>query len=206
MLPFSGECRPVATSVPGPREAAGTARGVAAPETERKTKGVRPLQRPVSHRSRRLRAATTLPGRGLGAPPSARPERCTRGIDRTGSSGESPLLEAERSCFATIDLNFQRTVAGHQLFHHCLHVCTRMANAGLSRTRERVGSSPELERACYTGFSTIFQYESFLRTFPSRNSQWSHPRTRTRRPSGVVPVRSHSETPRLPVTQCRSSL
>jgi len=53
--------------------------------------------------------------------------------------------------------------------------------------------------------STIFQYESFLVTFPSRNSQWSHPRTRILTPSGVVPVSSHSETPRLPLTQWRSS-
>lgn len=58
----------------------------------------------------------------------------------------------------------------------------------------------------YEGFSTIFQYESFLMTFPSRNSQWSHPRTRTETPSGVVPVSSHSDTPILPLTQCRSSL
>ena len=33
--------------------------------------------------------------------------------------------------------------------------------------------------AQFYGFSTIFQYESFRITFPSRNSQWSHPRTRT---------------------------
>src|SRR5438552_1690624 len=80
------------------------------------------------------------------------------------------------------------------------------SNAGLSRARQRVDSSRELERAPYADFSTIFQYESFRRTFPSRNSQWSHPRTRTWRPSGVVPVRSHSETPISPLTQCRSSL
>ena len=53
--------------------------------------------------------------------------------------------------------------------------------------------------------STIFQYESLRTTFPPRNSQWSHPRTRTFCPSAVVPVRSHSETPRSPLTQCRSS-
>jgi hypothetical protein len=60
-----------------------------------------------------------------------------------------------------------------------------------------------LVRGPYAGFSTIFQYESLRITFPSRNSQWSHPRTRTRTPSAIVPVSVHSDTPILPLTQCR---
>ena len=48
-----------------------------------------------------------------------------------------------------------------------------------ARWGERQGESraiarrlhPGLERSSHTGFSTIFQYESFLITFPSRNPQ-----------------------------------
>jgi len=79
------------------------------------------------------------------------------------------------------------------------------ARRPLQQNGDTHGETPPGPRA-QAGLSTIFQYESFRATLPSRNSQWSHPRTRTGRPSGAVPVRSHSETPLSPLTQCRSSL
>jgi hypothetical protein len=42
-------------------------------------------------------------------------------------------------------------------------------------------------------FSTIFQYESFLRILPSLNSNKPVPRTFSFSPEAVVPVRVHSE-------------
>jgi hypothetical protein len=76
---------------------------------------------------------------------------------------------------------------------------------GTSGKRSGQAMPGKPEYGPHAGFSTIFQYESFRITFPSRNSQWSHPRTRTRTPSVIVPVSVHSETPILPLTQCRPS-
>ncbi len=49
------------------------------------------------------------------------------------------------------------------------------------RTKRRAGRRGRQHRhvraLAHWDLSTIFQYESFLITFPSRNSQWSHPRT-----------------------------
>lgn len=53
--------------------------------------------------------------------------------------------------------------------------------------------------------STSFQYESLRTILSPANSNRSQPRTSIRSPWGVVPVRSHSEQPRSPLTQWRSS-
>lgn len=58
-------------------------------------------------------------------------------------------------------------------------------------------------RAC--GHSTIFQKESLRVILPSTNSSRSTPRTSRFFPETDVPVSVHSETPRLPQAQCRSS-
>ena len=54
-------------------------------------------------------------------------------------------------------------------------------------------------------YSTIFQNESFFVIHPAVNSNRSQPLTRIFFPSRVVPVNSHSETPRSPHTKWRSS-
>ena len=55
--------------------------------------------------------------------------------------------------------------------------------------------------AAQLGYSTSFQKESFFVIFPAVNSNRSHPLTRIFLPSRVVPVNSHSETPRSPQTK-----
>jgi glycine betaine/choline ABC-type transport system substrate-binding protein len=52
---------------------------------------------------------------------------------------------------------------------------------------------------------TIFQYESLRTILSPRSSNRSQPRTSTFSPATVVPVSSHSEQPRSPLLQWRSS-
>jgi hypothetical protein len=47
------------------------------------------------------------------------------------------------------------------------------------------------------------KYESLIAILPFRNVNTSQPLTSTFLPSLVVPVKSHSDTPRSPATKCR---
>ena len=48
----------------------------------------------------------------------------------------------------------------------------------------------------------FFLYEFFTEILPSRNVKTSHPFTSTFLPSRLVPVKVHSDTPRLPTIKC----
>ncbi len=68
---------------------------------------------------------------------------------------------------------------------------------------------PTLSPACFFAdlacHSSIFQKESLRMTFPWANSSRSTPRTSMSCPDIVAPVSVHSETPKSPQIQCRSS-
>src|SRR5215207_7654048 len=73
-------------------------------------------------------------------------------------------------------------------------------------TTDRVPSTSNLKAACpVASQSTIFQKEPLRLILPSVNSKRSQPRTSTDSPVALVPRIVHSDTPRSPHVQWRSS-
>jgi hypothetical protein len=91
---------------------------------------------------------------------------------------------------------------------HATPIGIRMGTAAATQARR-----PSQSRCCIAAWrrvssgrqSTIFQNESLRLILPSVNSKRSHPRTSMRSPVTWVPLIVHSDTPRSPQVQWRSS-
>src|SRR5215471_18258291 len=73
--------------------------------------------------------------------------------------------------------------------------------------RRRGGDGGGCRRHAITIRHTVrfLKYEFFTAILPFSNVKTSHPLTSIFLPSAVVPVKSHSDTPRSPATKCRAS-
>ncbi len=121
--------------------------------------------------------------------------RCTRWFD--GTIATTPVVLRSRNPRTRKDcLDSLPIKPGHNTQHTAR---SRKADPGVIR-RSDVRQIQTLF-LCPRGYSRIFQYESLRVIFPSRNSRRSTPRTSMRSPVFRVPVRVHSDTPRLPQLQ-----